>query len=127
MIIGIPRAGLYYIYGEFWRVFFETLGFEVLISKLTDKSILEQGLKAANSEMCLPMKVMYGHILELQDKVDHIFLPQMDECKWGEGTFGTSTFFCPYFVGLADLMKAEFPEMEILRGKMSFTKLTEVP
>ena len=120
MKVGIPRAGLYYVYYPFWKTFLETLGFEVVLSDPTDRALLEEGLKIANSEMCLPMKVMYGHIVALKDKVDAICLPQMDEAKWGAGKLGTSTYFCPYFVGLADVMRSEFPETEFWQPLMSF-------
>ncbi|MFC1721767.1 acyl-CoA dehydratase activase-related protein [Patescibacteria group bacterium] len=120
MKIGIPRAGLYYIYFPFWKAYFEALGFEVILSPPTDRNLLEEGLKVANSEICLPMKVMYGHVLALKDEVDVIVLPQMDEAKWGKGIYGTSTFFCPYFVGLADVMRAEFPETKFWQPLMSF-------
>lgn len=120
MTVGIPRAGLYYVYYPFWKTFLEELGFEVVLSQPTDRRLLEEGLKIANSEMCLPMKIMYGHILELRGQVDAILLPQMDEVKWGDGTYGTSTYFCPYFVGLADVMRAEFPEQKFWSPVMSF-------
>jgi len=93
---------------------------DVKLSSQTDLELLEKGLRVANSEMCLPMKVMYGHILALRENVDAILLPQMDEAKWGKGTFGTSTFFCPYFVGLADVMRAEFPDTKFWEPVMSF-------
>lgn len=120
MTIGIPRAGLYYLYYPFWKTFFETLGFDVIVSAPTNRNLLEAGLKVANSELCLPMKVMYGHILDLRGRAEVVLLPQMDECSWGEATYGTSTYFCPYFVGLADIMEAEFPDLKIWRPIMSF-------
>ncbi|MFA5029451.1 MAG: acyl-CoA dehydratase activase-related protein [Patescibacteria group bacterium] len=120
MKVGIPRAGLYHLFHPFWSEFFSSLGFEVVISAATDKEILSQGLKIANSEMCLPMKIMYGHILSLKDRCDFLFLPQLGAAKWGQAKPGTSTFFCPYFVGLADLMAAEFPQMKFFRPQISF-------
>lgn len=120
MTIGIPRAGLYYLYYPFWKTFLETLGFDVKLSMPTNRNLLEAGLKVANSEMCLPLKIMYGHILDLRGSVDAVLLPQMDECSWGEAINGTSTFFCPYFVGLPDVMAAEFPDLKIARPVMAF-------
>jgi len=120
MKIAIPRAGLYHLYHSFWVAFFETLGFEVVVSPPTDRNILEAGLKIANGEMCLPMKIMYGHILWLEDKGDFMLLPQMSEAKFGSAEPGSGNFFCPYFVGLADLMAAEFSDLKILRPKMGF-------
>lgn len=120
MTIGAPRTGLYYLYYPFWETFLETLGFEVQLSEPTNGNLLAAGLKMANSEMCLPMKIMYGHILNLRGRVDAVLLPQMDECSWGEAAKGTSTYFCPYFVGLPDVMAAEFPDLKILRPLMAF-------
>lgn len=116
MPISIPRAGFYYLYFPFWQAFFQTLGLDVILSPKTDKSILLAGLRVANSEMCLPMKIMYAHVLSLKDNDNPILLPQMDEAR----TQGQPNFFCPFFVGLSDVMAAEFPELKILRPKMIF-------
>jgi len=47
-------------------------------------------------------------------------LPQMDEVKTGSAQYGTGTYFCPYFVGLADVFSAEFPFGKFLQPLMSF-------
>ncbi|MEK7167782.1 MAG: acyl-CoA dehydratase activase-related protein [Patescibacteria group bacterium] len=116
MQINIPRAGLYHLYFPFWEAFFQALGVDIVLSPKTDKNILMNGLRVANSEMCLPMKIMYAHVLALKDNGNPILLPQMDEVK----TEGQPEFFCPFFVGLSDVMQAEFPELKILRPKMIF-------
>ena len=43
--IGIPKALLYYKYGELWTSFFEELGCEIIISPNTNKEILDNGIK----------------------------------------------------------------------------------
>ena len=122
MIIGIPRAGMFYMFYPFWKEFFSVLGQEICLSPKTDKSILNLGLNAANSESCLPIKLLYGHINWLKQKgINDFLLPEMDEVISTNSVFGNKSFFCPYFVALPDFMKAEYPEINILRPKISIT------
>lgn len=121
MKIGIPRAGLYYLYLPFWKKFFEELGFEVVSSPKSDKSIIDLGLKKANSEACFPIKIFYGHINWLMENgIDTILLPQMDKVSNLDKKLGDKSFFCTYFVAMPDMMKAEYPEINVLRPKMIF-------
>jgi predicted nucleotide-binding protein (sugar kinase/HSP70/actin superfamily) len=77
MKIGIPKALMYYFYYPFWKTLFESLGFEVVTSGDTSKSVLDAGVKEAVAEICVPMKVYTGHILNLLDKnVDYIYIFQ---------------------------------------------------
>lgn len=119
MKIGLPRAGLYYLFGSFWQAFLTGLGFTVVAPRPTDKQILTAGLKIASSEICLPLKAMHGQISELAGKVDLILLPEMTGASRAGET--EPTYFCPYFVGLADMMRAEFPQQKFLAPAMSVT------
>ena len=65
MVIGIPRALMYHYYYPAWQAFFRELGQVVLLSPETNKEILDQGVKAAVDDICLPFKVYYGHVLSL--------------------------------------------------------------
>lgn len=115
MTIGIPRAGLYYLYFPFWKTFFEELGIEVAVSPRTDKRILELGLKTANGEACLPIKIYYGHVNWLRNNGVKTFLfPQFDRVFNQFQKLGEKSFFCPYFVGMGDMMVAEYPEIEAI-------------
>ena len=75
--IGIPRELLlYYQEFPFWRTFFTELGFQVVLSKHTDRKLVNRALEMLTSETCFPVEVMHGHIMDLLDKkVDHIFIP----------------------------------------------------
>ncbi|MEO0113887.1 MAG: acyl-CoA dehydratase activase-related protein [candidate division WOR-3 bacterium] len=99
--IGIPRALLYFRYGNFWRRFFQELGFEVVLSPKTDKTILKKGLDKVSSEVCLPIKVICGHIEELIDKVDYIFLPRLVTLK-------DNLYACPKMIGVVDVALLKF-------------------
>lgn len=96
--IGIPRALLYYNYYPLWRTFFEELGAEIIVSSPSTKGVLKQGLEYAVDDVCLPIKIAYGHVLDLRDKADFIFLPRMVSISSRE-------YVCPKFLGLPDMIK----------------------
>lgn len=96
--VGIPRALLYYYYYPMWRVFFEELGAEVVLSAPSTKGILAGGLKHAVDEICLPVKLAFGHLLDLAGKADMIFLPRMVSVEKRE-------YICPKFLGLPDMVR----------------------
>jgi predicted nucleotide-binding protein (sugar kinase/HSP70/actin superfamily) len=96
--IGIPRALLYYHYFPLWESFWRNLGLEVVVSSVTDKQILDFGVAIAVPEACLPVKICYGHIMTLANKVDYLFLPRLISAQRG-------TYICPKFMGLPDMIK----------------------
>lgn len=96
--VGIPRALSYYTFYPLWKVFLEYLGAEVVISRQTNRSILEDGIKETVNDACIPIKVFHGHVYDLVGKVDYIFIPRMVSAD------GRSTF-CPKFLGLPDMVR----------------------
>lgn len=97
--VGIPRALLYYYYYPMWKEFFETLDCEVILSDKTTKSILNDGVKTSVDEACLPVKLAFGHVLNLSKKnLDYIFLPRMVSVARRE-------YICPKFLGIPDMVK----------------------
>jgi len=68
MKIGIPKALLYYYYFPLWKVFFEKLGHQVIVSDATSKEIVDRGVKVSVPELCVPIKIHNGHMLDLVDK-----------------------------------------------------------
>lgn len=99
--IGIPRSLYYYYYGKLLETFFEYLGFEVIISPKTNKEIMELGIKYANDEMCLSLKNYLGHIAYLEDKVDYIVIPRIDN-------FYTCNQTCTNFLSTYDIVNNLF-------------------
>jgi len=98
MIIGIPRALIYWKRPYFWESFFENLGFEVLLSPKTNKEIVEIGVKVADPETCFSNKVYFGHLIWLDEKCDFIFVPRLKANK-------EKLEYCPKFFGIPDLAK----------------------
>jgi len=81
-----------------WRTFFEELGAKVVISSPSTKGILNKGLKHTVDEVCLPIKMAFGHIIDLAGRVDYIFLPRMVSVARRE-------YICPKFLGLPDMIR----------------------
>jgi len=111
--VGIPRSLLYYKYVPLWKTFFEELDFEVIISEKTNTQIVEKGGRYAIDEICIPLKLYYGHVLDLMEKkVDYLFIPRYISTTLG-------TYMCPKFIGLPDLIRGTvddvppFIEMDI--------------
>ncbi len=106
MKIGIPRTLTYYAYLPLWRAFFEYLDYEMIFSNKTSKSILDKGVKFAVNDACIPIKLFHGHVYDLKDKADFIFIPRLLNLT-GE----KSVTYCPKFLGLADMIKASMPDL----------------
>lgn len=73
--IGIPRTLLYFSYGTLWETFFKALGRNVVLSAPTDKNIIEIGSEFSIDECCLVSKAFMGHVYDLLDRCDGLFLP----------------------------------------------------
>ena len=72
-VIGLPRAMLYDRYEVLWKSFFSALGMKGIVSKPTNKAMIEAGSALAIDEACLSTKIYLGHIQSLIGKCD-IFL-----------------------------------------------------
>lgn len=102
--VGIPRALLYYRFYPLWKTFFTELGAEVVVSEPTTQEIFRKGLKKFGGDTCLPMKLVFGHVLTLADKVDYLFIPRVVSIE-------KDTYLCPHFAGLPDVLRAIMPDL----------------
>jgi len=105
--IGIPRALFYYTYFPFWETFFTELGAEVVVSGPTNKKILQDGLNVSSSELCLPIKLLNGHVADLKDRCDFVFLPYIISTQKG-------SYYCPKLIATPDIAKAVDPGLSLL-------------
>ncbi len=96
--VGIPQGLLYYKYGPAWTTFFERLGYSVVLSPSTNQSILARGVELGENELCLPVKLYFGHVAALDGKVDYIFVPRIVSVDRHEYT-------CPKLLALPDITK----------------------
>ncbi len=97
--IGLPRALNYYEYHILWRSFFGELGAAVIVSEPTTRATLQIATRVASADLCLPAKVYAGHLLELVDRVDLLFVPSLRRLA------GSATH-CSNIVGLPDLARS---------------------
>jgi predicted nucleotide-binding protein (sugar kinase/HSP70/actin superfamily) len=92
--IGIPRALMFYRYFPLWKVFFEELGWRVIVSDGLGK----RGKIIYFEDSCLPMKLLVTHSIGLKDKVDHLFVPRLVSLH-------RSYIMCPKFRGAPDIVR----------------------
>lgn len=101
MKLGFPRALTYYDYYPFWAGFFNHLGIELETSPLTNRKIMEIGLKKAPDETCLPIKILVGHLNAL-GSVDGVFLPRLVSME-------KNTYLCPKILGIPESVLYAIP------------------
>jgi predicted nucleotide-binding protein (sugar kinase/HSP70/actin superfamily) len=102
--IGIPRALYYYRYFPLWNTFFERLGFEVVVSRPSHRSLVEEGFKFADDDTCIPIKMAYSHTLNIKGQVDFLFIPRLLSLELG-------TCFCPRLAGLPEMLRYSIPNL----------------
>lgn len=103
--IGMPRSMYYYDQFPFWYVYFNELGFQVVLSDETNRQIVNKGVESRVAEPCFPITVAHGHVLNLiENGVDFVFVPNVvdAETKFEE----TNSFFCPWGQTLCFVLKA---------------------
>ena len=100
MRIGVPRALLYYNFQPALEQLLRVDNAEIVVSPATNKCRLEQGLALCDEEVCLPVKVMMGHMQWLIDQdIDALFVPRIVSLE-------KKRYLCPKFLGLPDMVKS---------------------
>ena len=104
--VGLPLQLGMYEQLPVWAGFFETLGFEVVLSDKSSRQLYFKGQHTVASDTaCYPAKLTHGHIESLLDKgVDFIFMPcesyNLDEhCS-------ANHYNCPVVAYYPELLKA---------------------
>ena len=95
--IGIPRSLMvYYQQFPYWRTFFESLGFQVVLSRPSDRPMVKESLSMLVAETCFPVEVMHGHIKDLLDRgIDYVFTPFVVDNP-ADGDNPTINYNCPW-------------------------------
>ena len=103
MRIGIPRALQYFQYFPLWTTFLRELGFETVVSPVTNKQILNWGIAHSVDGACLPLKTYLGHVQALVESgIQLIFVPQIISVARLE-------YLCPNSMGLPDIVNKQVP------------------
>ena len=98
--IGIPRVLSFWETLPFWRTFLRALGFRVVLSDPSTRTLYESGISAVTSDtVCFPAKLVHGHLRNLAGKkVDRIFMPAVTTVP-SENTQQTSRSMCAVVKG----------------------------
>lgn len=120
MRIGLPKALLNYYYYPFWKTLLTELGFDVVLSDDTNSKIMESGTSVTVSELCVPIKIYNGHIVNLiEKKVDYIFVARFVKMK--------KEWYCPKFIGLGEITDYSVDFGECVPLFIDITSETDVP
>jgi predicted CoA-substrate-specific enzyme activase len=116
--IGVPRElTLFYQNFPFWRTLLEEMGFNVVISKESNKRMLTRSIEMMTCETCLPIEMMHGHVDDLMKKgVDYVFLPFVVNVKGAENN-PTNNCNCPWIQAHPFMVKASYADSP-LKGKI---------
>lgn len=107
--IGIPNA--LYLAEEMplWKHFFATLGVETVTSE-GFKNAIKTGKKLAGAEFCAPMNAFFGHVQNLADKCDYVFLPfYLEAAKQKDEDY---RYYC-YYTQFAATLSAGMKSMRL--------------
>lgn len=98
--IGIPRGLYYFEAGDIWQTFLESLGYDVVLSQPTDRTLLEEGCRDCTSGACLPVKAYHGHVKSLlEEDVDCVLLPRVVRPF-------DKAYSCPKVIGVNDMIRS---------------------
>ena len=115
--VGIPRVLNMYENYPFWFTFFTKLGYQVVLSPLSNRKIYELGIESIPSESeCYPAKLAHGHVSWLiNQKVDFIFYPALfyERNEFGEAN---NHYNCPIVTSYSENIKNNVEE--ISRGEV---------
>ena len=77
-VLGIPRALLFHELRPFWAAFFNRLEIPYEFSGPTTRKTLDKSAGLGSTAACLPLKIAYGHCLELiENGIQRIFAPSI--------------------------------------------------
>ncbi|MBM3156185.1 MAG: CoA activase [Chloroflexi bacterium] len=107
-VIGIPRILMFFEQFPLWAAFFKQLGIRVVLSDKTNSRLIHRGLQEILAETCYPVKVAYGHMVNLIEKgIDYIFLPCVIDLEKDRDDVNRS-YNCPYIQAIPFILKAAF-------------------
>lgn len=94
-VIGVPFALSMTDYLPFWDTFFGTLGYTTVFSQQSRRDIVEWGLAHVPGDFCYPMKVLFGHVHQLQTQgINRLFIPHLR--MFTPAAEKIARYACPY-------------------------------
>jgi len=119
--IGIPRVLHFHEYFPFWQAFFDSLGFHITNSDVSNREITEDALELFSGETCYPIKMVYGHVANLLKKnVDYIFIPSLIKVADDDQRLDDAGYICPYVQSVGHAVRSRFGDEP--QGKILLTQ-----
>ncbi len=126
-VIGIPRVLNMYENYPYWATFFKELGFRIVLSPFSSRSIYEMGMESIPSESeCYPAKLSHGHVQWLfEHGIDTVFHPCV-YYEYQETPDADNHYNCPMVTSYAENLKNNVEavttgQMKYLRPFIAFT------
>lgn len=109
--IGIPMVLNMFELLPFWHTFFSSLGFNIIVSPVSDSNTYTLGNQTIPSDtVCFPAKLVHGHIQKLINyKVKNIFYPCMSY-NLNEG-LGDNHYNCPVVAYYPEVIASNIKEL----------------
>ena len=126
-VIGIPRVLNLYENYPFWATFFRELGFRVVLSPLSDRSLYALGMESIPSESeCYPAKLAHGHVQWLAEHGVHTIFHPCVFYEKQETASAQNHFNCPIVVSYPENLKNNVEavadgEVRYIRPFLAFT------
>ena len=110
--VGIPRVLNMYENYPLWFTFFNELGFRVVLSQRSSRTVYEKGLETIPSEsVCYPGKISHGHLVSLlQRGVKFIFYPCAPYEKQEDSGAGNH-YNCPIVTSYPEVLRNNVDEL----------------
>lgn len=77
------------------------MGCNVVLSSPTGKALLENGIRHCVDDICLPVKIYFGHVLDLVEKADLLLISRLVSVEKED----YDTYTCPKMIGLPDMIR----------------------
>ena len=113
-VVGIPRVLNMYENFPLWAVFFKELGYRVVLSPDSNRSVYELGIESIPSESeCYPAKLAHGHVTWLiRSGVKFIFYPCIPYER-NEFPDAQNHYNCPIVTSYAENIKNNVEEIRL--------------
>ncbi len=110
--VGIPRVLNMYENYPLWFTFFNELGFRVLLSQRSSRTVYEKGLETIPSEsVCYPGKISHGHVESLiQRGIKFIFYP-CAPYEQKEDAGAGNHYNCPIVTSYPEVLRNNIDEL----------------
>ena len=110
--VGLPQMTNFWELMPLFRALFTELGFEVVLSSRTNRSLIAEGIEQTAAEPCFPIKVAHGHVRDLVNKkVDYIFLPTVVDMPRTSRDI-VNSYVCPYVQAVPFMVPAAMDDVD---------------